>query len=85
MNRNDHSHKLSELRYLVRSWKDGHDRFQEIVACALGIRPGIQQDLASKFHVSDCTVCRWMTGVARPHPRMKELIVGFLREKMLDD
>ena len=85
MSRNDNSHKLSELRYLIRSWKEGHDRFQEIVSCGVGLQPSIQRDLSRYFQVSDGTVCRWMTGVARPAQRLKELIVEFLRLKLLND
>jgi len=75
--------RLSEFRYLVRCWDFGDDRFPEIVECGTSMLSNGRRLLAREFQVADSTVGRWQNGVARPHRRMKDLIVGFLRQKLL--
>jgi len=77
------NYRLAEFRCLIRGWDNGDERFDEIVECAISIWPAGRQALANKFQVADSTVGRWMSGVARPAPRLKRLIVGFLRQKLL--
>ena len=76
--------RLSEFRYLLNCWDQGDDRFVEIVDCGLDIWPDGRQELAGEFQVADSTVDRWARGSARPHRRLKFLIVGYLRQKLLD-
>lgn len=75
--------RLSEFRYLVRSWDLGDDRFAEIVECGVSLLPDGKRGLAREFQVADSTVGRWISGTARPLPRLRHLIVGFLRQKLL--
>jgi len=77
------NHRLSEFRYLIRCWDNGDDRFDEIVECGLNVLPNGRRALAGEFQVAPSTVDRWVTGIARPHPRLKHLIVGYLRQKLL--
>jgi len=76
-------HRLAEFRYLIRCWDNGDERFEEIVECGASQLSDGRQDLAREFQVADSTVGRWISGVARPHPRLKRRIVGYLRQKLL--
>jgi hypothetical protein len=75
--------RLSEFRYLVRCWDNGDERFEEIVECGASMLPDARRALAKEFQVADSTVDRWRNGTARPHPGIKRLVVGYLRQKLL--
>ena len=77
------THRLSEFRYLLQHWDQGDCRFEEVVECGVSLLPNGVEDLAREFQVADSTIGRWINGVARPAPRLKHLIVGFLRQKLL--
>ncbi len=83
MSVNQGTGRLSEFRYLIQGWDNGDDRFAEIVECGVSLLPDGRRVLADEFQVADSTVGLWSGGVARPHPRLKQLIVGFLRQKLL--
>ncbi len=77
--------RLSEFRYLLRGWDCGDDRFQEIVECGTSLIPNGRRVLAREFQVATTTVDRWQSGTARPHPRLKRMIVGYLRQKLVSE
>ncbi len=39
-------------------------------------------EMATKFEVADSTVERWASGTAVPHPRIRQIILGYIAEKI---
>ncbi|MDP3640388.1 MAG: hypothetical protein Q8R53_04265 [Nanoarchaeota archaeon] len=39
-------------------------------------------EIANKFQVASSTVERWASGTAVPHPKIRQIILGYLAEKM---
>jgi hypothetical protein len=77
------AYRLAELRYLIRSWDAGDDRFSEIIECALAVWPLGLDDLADQIQVSRPTIRRWIRGANLPHPRLRKIIVEMIRQKLL--
>ena len=54
---------------------------QNLVNSYLVSNPGGEKELARQFGVSRPTVQRWANGIARPHPRIAQLIIDYLKSK----
>jgi len=52
--------------------------FQSIVKIA--VEAGHKLHLATTFEVATSTVDRWISGIARPHPRLQQMIIDECRK-----
>ena len=60
---------------------DGSDEgFKQLMTAAQSYVSDIE--LATEFQVAVSTASRWRNGVARPHPRMRQVIYKYLRTKV---
>lgn len=56
--------------------------FEEYVSLGLSqLGDPFRVELADHFEVSEATVNRWASGVANPHPKLRVLVVGYIRTK----
>jgi len=39
-------------------------------------------EMATKFEVADSTVERWASGAAVPHPKLQQMILGYIAERI---
>lgn len=77
------AHRLAELRYLIRSWDTGNDRFAEIIECAVAVWPGALDDLADDLRVTQSTIRRWSRNTSLPPLMIRKRIVDKIRQKLL--
>ena len=76
-----HVVQLEDLLELCKRWDESPDEFARIVDSCLGVFGMSQREMANEFEVAESTVSRWANGVARPHPRLSKLIVGFIQKR----
>ncbi|HLD40265.1 MAG TPA: hypothetical protein VJB13_03930 [Candidatus Nanoarchaeia archaeon] len=39
-------------------------------------------EIASEFEVANSTVTRWASGIAVPHPKLRQIILSYIAEKI---
>jgi transcriptional regulator with XRE-family HTH domain len=71
----------SGLVLLCDRWRGSTEEFAHIVAASIQTLGLYQHELAREFQVADSTVSRWANGVARPLPRLQELILAAIRKR----
>ena len=74
--------EMLELKESCSKWDKSSEQFSWIVAAAVGTLGLYQRELAAEFEVAESTVSRWANGVARPHPRLQQLIVSAIEKRI---
>lgn len=72
---------MKELLRLCQSWDETPEQFAQIVSAFLTVSGTSQREMADEFEVAESTVSRWASGIARPHPRVRKLVVGDIRKR----
>jgi hypothetical protein len=58
-------------------------KFKDIVYHACLQSPKLEVELSDEFEVSQSTVRRWGTGVAKPHPTTQKLVAASIRRRQI--
>jgi hypothetical protein len=58
-------------------------KFKDIVCLACLHDKKLELDLADEFEVSQTTVRRWSTGIAKPHLTLQKLITASIRRRQI--
>ena len=56
-----------------------HQELQSVLTTNL--TNGLALELATEFQVATSTVKRWASGTARPHPRLAQMIINWVKSK----
>lgn len=60
-----------------------HKELQDVLNTHL--TDNLQLELAREFQVATSMVRRWASGTARPHPRMAQMIINYIKNKSQAD
>ena len=55
---------------------------QNVLDSYLADNPEAEREMADEFQVAVSTVKRWQNGTARPHPKLVQLIVDYVKSKI---
>ena len=74
-------------KYFEKYNVDNHDPtskeyFSGAVKIALNEYDLSVLEMATKFEVADSTIERWASGAAVPHPRLRQIILDYITEKI---
>jgi len=70
-----------DIKSMCHQWNRSSEAFRQIVAAAVATLGVYQRELADEFQVAESTISRWAHGVARPHPRLQDLIVASIGKR----
>ncbi|MDP3696486.1 MAG: hypothetical protein Q8R55_00460 [Candidatus Taylorbacteria bacterium] len=54
---------------------------QNVLNAYLLNNPDNERELADEFQVAPSTVKRWVNGTARPHPRLAQMMINYIKSK----
>ena len=61
--------------------RDAKDAFRKTVLLSCRKYPWLEEALANEFEVSYSTVRRWADGITAPLPRMRNVVINYIRNR----